>query len=70
MTVQTTPDTAWLDSELDSIERRLKELKGTMRILVASKLVDDGHAASLSEGMKMVRTNFDAVAELYEVRLD
>lgn len=61
MTTATTP----IEEQIADLERKVEELKGTTRILLMSRLVQDGHAPSWKAAVRMVREDFDGVVALY-----
>lgn len=54
-----------VEDQITALEDKLRELEGTIRILLMSRLVQDGHAPDWKAAVRMVREDFAGALALY-----
>jgi hypothetical protein len=53
------------EAQLDELEARMAEAQATVNIMLAMKMVEDGHAPNAGAAGRMIRDDLDAVLALY-----
>lgn len=63
------PTDSEIRQQIDELDEKVRELKGATDLILAFRLIEDGHAADLKAAMKRIRSDLPGIAKLYGVTL-